>query len=142
MFLFSMHATRLHTRLTELLLLFVACFILLFYVCKYSVWWRLLKWNVRCFSFSRILMCLYCCLCIVYTVLVVIFAYLYIPFFLMLVVVVSVAIVYRLMLNDITYDIIYVTKCYKNLIQFSFLTNTTQSAFSQDQQWIDFFRYS
>ena len=52
-----------------------------------SVWWRFLKWNVRGFAFSRILSRLHCCLCIVYTLLIVGFAYLSIPFSLILVVV-------------------------------------------------------
>ena len=69
--MFCSHATRLHTKLTELLL--VACFVLPFYMRKWSVWWRFLKWNVRGFAFSTILLvlcfcfcvfCTHCCLCV------------------------------------------------------------------------------
>ena len=69
----------LHTRLTELLL-FVACFALLFYKRKWSVWSTFLRWS---FVISRILLRLRCCLCILCTMLVVAFAYLSIPFSLM-----------------------------------------------------------
>ena len=43
---------------------------------KWSVLWRFLKCNVQGFTFSRILLRLHCCLCIVYTTLVVALAYL------------------------------------------------------------------
>ena len=64
----SLHTTRLRTRLTEFLLF--ACFVLHFYMLKWSVWLRFLKWNVRTLAFSRILLRLHLCLCYMYTVLV------------------------------------------------------------------------
>ena len=62
--LFSSRATRLHTRLTELLLL-VVCIVLPFYRPTQTVWWTFLKEHVRVRVFSR----LHCYLCIVYTLL-------------------------------------------------------------------------
>ena len=79
--------TQLHTRLTELLLPLIACFVVPFDMRKWSVLWRFLKCNVQGFTFSRILLRLHCCLFIVYTMLVIVFAYLSIHFSLTIVVV-------------------------------------------------------
>ena len=48
----------------------LVCFVLPFYIRIYSVVWKFLKWKVRGFAFSRILMRLHCWWCIVYTMLV------------------------------------------------------------------------
>ena len=68
--LFSSHATRLHTRLIELLLL-VVCFVLPVYNPKQTVYRTLLMYNVCALAFSRALSQLHCCLCIVYTLFIV-----------------------------------------------------------------------
>ena len=62
-------------------------FLALLYLHKWSICWSFLKWKFRGFAFSRILLRLHFCLRIVYTLLVFAFAYLAIPFSLMLVVV-------------------------------------------------------
>ena len=64
--LFYSHPTRLHTRLTELLLP-VVCFAWPLYSPKQTVWRMFLKWNVRVLAFSRTLLRPHCCLCILFT---------------------------------------------------------------------------
>ena len=62
--------TQLHTRLTGFLV-YLVFLVLPFYIRKLTVCWWFLKWNVRNFAISRILLGLNRCLCTVYTVLVV-----------------------------------------------------------------------
>ena len=84
--LFSSHATRLHTRLTELLLL-VVCLVLNFYSptekpdeCPWSrIFVFYLSRELYCDFIFVYALCTNCCLCTVYTLLFVTFAYLPIP---------------------------------------------------------------
>ena len=74
--LFSSHATRLHTRLTELLLLHIVCFFLPFYKPTHNSQQQCNKrsWSST-FAFSRTLLRFYFCLCIANTLPLVTYAY-------------------------------------------------------------------